>query len=263
MSDALGSKHLVIPDTQVAPGVPMEHLTWVGKYLVDKKPDVVIHLGDHWDMPSLCSYDRGKKRDFNSRRVLADIEAGNEGMDLLMAPLHAYNAQRRKLKEKQYKPRLVLLRGNHEARIDRAIDENPTQLEGIVGDHLFNDVAHGWEVHKFLHVVDIDGISYSHYFYNPNTSRPLGGMISTRIKQVGFSFTMGHQQGKDQAERFLSDGTVQRGLVVGSCYLHDEAYKGPQGNEHWRGVVMKHEVRNGNYDLMEVSLRYLERRYGS
>ncbi len=232
----------------------------MGKYIADKRPEVIVHLGDHWDMPSLCSYDKGKKRDFNSRRVLADIKAGNEGLDLLMAPIGEYNAQRRRSKEKLYRPRLVMLRGNHEHRIERAIDESPN-LEDLLGYHLFNDIEHGWEVHNFLDVVDIDGVSYSHYFYNPMTGRPYGGAMGTRLKNVGFSFTMGHQQGKDQAERFLSDGTVHRGLVVGSCYLHDEDYKGPQGNEHWRGIIMKHEVRDGNYDLMEVSLRYLEQRY--
>ena len=53
-------KHMVIPDTQCKPGVPMEHLTWAGQYAVEQKPDVIIHIGDHWDMPSLSSYDKGK-----------------------------------------------------------------------------------------------------------------------------------------------------------------------------------------------------------
>jgi hypothetical protein len=57
------------------------------------------------------------------------------------------------------------------------------------------------------------------------------------------------------------NGRSQHGLVAGACYLHDEDYKGPQGNAHWRGVLVKHEVRAGSYDLMQVSLDYLARRY--
>ena len=53
--------HLVIPDTQVKPGNSVEFLTHIGKYIVEKQPDTIIHLGDHADMPSLSSYDRGKK----------------------------------------------------------------------------------------------------------------------------------------------------------------------------------------------------------
>ena len=54
-------KKLIIPDTQVKPGVPTDHMEWIGKYILDQKPDCVIHLGDHYDMHSLSSYDQGKK----------------------------------------------------------------------------------------------------------------------------------------------------------------------------------------------------------
>jgi len=253
-------KILVIPDTQVKPGVPMDHLTWAGKYIVDKKPDVVVHLGDHWDMPSLSSYDKGKKS-FEGRRVLADIQAGNEGLRLLTQPLLDEQEKQRKDKKKVYKPRLVLLRGNHEYRIIRAAEEN-AELDGLLSYELFNDKELGWEVHDFLEVVEIGGVAFSHYFYNPMTGAPWGGMASTMLKNIGFSFVMGHRQGKEAYERHLSDGTVQRALIVGSFYQHDEDYKGPQANHHWRGVVMLHEVKDGNYDLMEVSLNYLKRRYG-
>ena len=52
--------HMFVPDTQVKPGVPTDHLRWAGRYILERKPDVVIHAGDHWDMESLSSWDRGK-----------------------------------------------------------------------------------------------------------------------------------------------------------------------------------------------------------
>ena len=78
--------HLVIPDTQVKPGVPLDHLSWIGEYIVERKPDVVVHLGDHWDFPSLSAYDRGKKA-MEGRRYTDDVDAGNEGMNLLTTPI--------------------------------------------------------------------------------------------------------------------------------------------------------------------------------
>ena len=60
-------KHLVIPDVQAKPGVPLEHLDWLGQYIVAKKPDVVVCLGDFADMESLSSYDVGK-RSYEGRR---------------------------------------------------------------------------------------------------------------------------------------------------------------------------------------------------
>ena len=54
-------KICVIPDCQIKEGVPTEHLEWAGQYIADKKPDVIVNIGDFWDMPSLSSYDKGRK----------------------------------------------------------------------------------------------------------------------------------------------------------------------------------------------------------
>jgi len=60
-------KHFILPDCQVKPGVPLNHLEWAGRFVVDKRPEVVVCLGDFADMPSLSSYDVGKKS-FEGRR---------------------------------------------------------------------------------------------------------------------------------------------------------------------------------------------------
>jgi hypothetical protein len=258
--------HVVIPDTQAKPGVPTDHLRWTGQYIVDKfagQDIVVVHLGDHWDMFSLSSYDKGKKA-HEGARVDLDIEAGNDAFAILNEPLERRQAweadQCRQKKDKIafWQPRKVLLRGNHEYRIERAA-ENDAILDGLLSMSLLD--SQDWEVHGFLDVVKIDGIAYSHYFYNPMTGRPYGGQnIETRLKTVGASFTMGHQQGLGYGMRYVM-GRSQHGLVAGSCYLHDERYLGPQGNTHWRGIVVCHEVQDGSYDPMFVSLDYLCRRY--
>ena len=59
----------------------------------------------------------------------------------------------------------------------------------------------------------------------------------------------------------LANGKVLRGLVCGAFYIEDEDYRGPQSNSEWRGIFILHEVKDGNYSLMEVSLDYLCRRY--
>lgn len=252
------STHLVIPDTQVKPGVLTDHLGWIGRYIVDTRPDVVVHLGDHWDLPSLSSYDRGK-RQFEGRRLASDIKAGNAGLWQLTEPLLQREEVDRRGGRKLYRPRRVLLRGNHEHRLTRAVDDH-AELEGVLDFSLFNDTDLGWEVHDFLEPVVIDGVTYAHYFYNPMTGKPWGGMVSTMLKNIGHTFTMGHRQTFDVAIRYVGNRQV-RGIVAGACYLHDEDYKGPQGNHHWRGILVKHEVRDGQFDLMEVSLDYLCRRY--
>jgi hypothetical protein len=71
---------------------------------------------------------------------------------------------------------------------------------------------------------------------------------------------MGHQQVLDYAIRFVA-GRSQHALIAGSCYLHHEKYLGEQGNHHWRGCIVKHQVEHGSYDPMFVSLDYLCRRF--
>lgn len=243
--------HLIIPDTQVKPGVPLEHLTWIGQYAADKSPDVIVCLGDFADMPSLSSYDRGKKQ-FEGRRYKADVEAAHQAMEMLMTPLVKVG----------YKGRLVLTLGNHENRINRAVEDD-SKLDGTISVANLGYEAWGWEVIPFLKVVEIDGLNYSHYFYNPMSGRPYAGTCITKLKNIGMSFIMGHQQGIDIAMRELANGKKQHGLVCGSCYQHDELYKGPQGNGHYQGIVVLNEVRDGGYDLMQVSLDFLRRKYST
>lgn len=254
--------HLLIPDTQAKPGVPTDHLRWIGQYIVEKKPDVVIHIGDHPDMPSLSSYDRGKIQ-FEGRRYHADIEAANEAWAILNKPLVDYNATRARFKEKQWWPRRIYCRGNHDDRIMRAVADNPV-LDGTIGYDDLDIERSGWEVYDFLTPVWVDGVAYCHFFQNRMTGKPLGGMAATRLKTIGHSFTMGHQQTLDYAIRFV-DGAEgdrsQHALIAGACYLHDEDYKGVQGNAHWRGIVRCHGVEDGSYDPMFVRLDSLCRRY--
>ena len=57
----------------------------------------------------------------------------------------------------------------------------------------------------------------------------------------------------------MADGRMLTAIIAGSCYLHNEKYLGPQGNNHWRGLVMLHDVRDGEFDVMPVTLSYLNR----
>ena len=253
-------EHLIIPDAQVTPDTPQDHLDWIGQYIVDQKPDVIVNIGDFWDFESLSSYDYGKKA-AEGRRVDADAKAGCAAMDRLLKPLNEYNQKKSAWKEKQYKPEMHFTEGNHEERVKRAAQMD-AKIDGLLPDVQLMVEHFGWTFHPFLKPVEVDGVHYVHYVQNPRTGRPLGGeSCDTRLKNVGYSFTMGHQQGLKSAIRELTNGRLIRGLICGSSYLHDEDYCGFQGNSYWRGIIYKHEVFDGCYDLMEVSLDYLCRRY--
>lgn len=241
--------HLIIPDTQCKPGVPLDHLLWAGRLAADIQPDVIVNLGDHWDMASLSSYEKRGSHYFEGKRTIEDFEAGNEGLRLFEHGLGEYNPVRK-----------VILRGNHEHRIVRAVNEDP-KLEGLIGYSNFNDAELGWEAHVFLEPVYIDGITYAHYFQSPGNGRPYSGNIDTILKNIGFSFVAGHQQGLRTARRELCNGQVHTGIIAGSFYQHNEEYRGPQATAEWRGVLILEDVKDGNYNLQCISLDALRRRY--
>jgi hypothetical protein len=255
----LMSKHLIIPDTQVKDGADLSYLSWVGKYIVDKKPDVIIQIGDFADLPSLSSYDVGRKS-FEGRRYKTDIEVTKKAMEMLLQPIKESNERARRNKEKQYKPRMVLTLGNHEARITRAVDSD-AKLDGTIGIADLGYEEAGWEVFDFLDPVVIDGVVYCHYLVSGVMGRPIG-TASAMISKVHQSAVVGHQQGRQVAYGRRADGSNITCIIAGSCYLHDEDYMGHQGNQHWRGIVVLHEVNDGHFDEMFVSLDYLRKKYG-
>ena len=255
------TKHLVIADTQAKPEHDTKYLECIGEFIVHKKPDVIVHIGDHFDFPSLSSYDRGK-RSFEGRRVIDDLNAGHVGMKALLQPMVNLQEQQRKNRKKVYSPKMVFCVGNHEARADRFANDNP-EFEGFVGVEQLGLESYGWEVYPFLKPAVVDGINYVHYLANPFTGKPYGGSALNQLKNVGKSFVVGHKQLLDCAIRPTLDGQMQIGIVNGACYPFDEPYKGYQGNYHFRGVTMLHEVKDGFGCPMFVSLDYLMEKYGS
>lgn len=242
-------RHLVIPDTQVKPGVPTVHLDWIGHAIREYEPDAVIHLGDHWDFESLSGY--ASPKEMEGQRYEDDVKAGNDALYRLDEAMG------------KYKGRKVLLRGNHEDRLTRAISANP-KWAGAIGFHQFVDRRLGWEVVDYFQgspqPIVVDGVTYAHYFANPNTGKPIGGTITNRLAKIGTTFVQGHVQGLLQGNVQFATGITRHGIVAGSAYLHDETYKGV-ANAHWRGIVVLNEVRDGDFCEMPLSLDYLCRKY--
>lgn len=254
----MSKQHLMISDVQAKPGVNLDHLIWLGEYIMHKRPDVIVCIGDFSDMESLSSYDKGKLQ-FEGRRYKEDLRAAKRAMDMLLAPIREYNKQASKNHKARYKPRMIMCLGNHEERIQRVANENP-EFAGLIS---YDDLPYqDWEVYDFLQPVFIDGVCYTHYLANPMSGRPYGGTAMNQLTKVGHSFVVGHKQVLDVATRFTLDGRQQWGIISGAYYTHQEDYKGPQGNDHWRGIVYMNDVKDGTFSPFFVSLDYLRKKYG-
>lgn len=266
MADRL-KRIIVIPDGQNKPGAPQDHWPWVAKYIVEKKPDVVVNIGDWWDFPSLSRHETPGSVPLEGKRYQDDLYAGNHAFALVDDPIQ--EAMKGEMKRGRgrprhdavppWKPELHFCLGNHDIRPDRIASQD-AKLIGTMGSHQCD--TRGWARHGFLDRVFIDDILFTHYIQATNGPRPIGGGIENRLTKVGRSFFVGHVQGLSYGSKQLGDGRTIRGVEAGSCYLHREEYRGAQGQDHFRGIVVLNEVRgDGRFGFMDVSLDYLCRRY--
>jgi len=243
----------VLLDVQARPGDDFTFLSRVGYYFAEKKPDKIVCVGDFGDMPSLSSYDIGK-RDFEGRRIKKDIKAVHEAMQAFMFPLIIAR------EEEGYDPDLIMLGGNHDFdRIERATNED-SRLDGLISIDDLGYADWGWRCYPFLEVVTIGGVAFSHYLTSGVMGRPITTSAALLSKRH-MSTVVGHQQGLQMSTAVRADGRMLTGIIAGSCYEHKEKYLGPQGNKHFRGLLMLHDVRDGEFEPMPVTLSYLKKRY--
>jgi len=238
-----------VPDTQVRPGVPTDHIPAAGRYIAEKQPEVIVCGGDWWDMPSCSAHDEPGSVEAEGRRYKNDVAAGCDAMEQFLNPI---------AKVRGYKPLLVYTDGNHEDRIVRAYRANPQKFTGTLRDLKRED--YGWTVVPFLQPIIIGGVAFCHYFPGGVMGRPIQ-RPSILLNKLHMSAVAGHQQGREIAYSRRADGGALTAIISGSFYQHNETYMSPLANKHWRGMWFLHEVKDGQFDEMALSVGYLLRKY--
>lgn len=244
-----GLKIAYIPDVQAMEGVPLDHLDCAGKYIAAKRPDVVVCGGDFGDFPSLSRFGTALERE--GLRYKKDVAAFHEAMERLMNPIR---------KVAGYDPYFEFIEGNHEGHIERYAGEHP-EMEGRVSIDDLALPAYGWRVHPFLQPVGIGGVAFCHYFPSGVMGRAITSAPAL-MRKLHMSAVAGHQQGRDIAFGRRADGGHMTTIISGSFYQHTYRYLSPFTNAHWRGMWMLHEVRDGQFDEMALSIDYLKRQFG-
>lgn len=253
--------HLIIPDAHCYPEDNFRRFEWAGKLILEKMPDVIVQIGDWWDMSSLCSYDKGK-RDFMFRSYREDIEAGHKGEKYLYGPIVEFNENQVKNKKKKYNPLIVKILGNHEYRVKRVLELEP-RWDGTISMNDFTTKLPLPEVIvDFMDVIEIDGIHYSHYFVSGVKGLPASSARALLAKKLT-SCTMGHTHTLDSAVGVRPNGSKVRSLICGSFHDKDHSsFAGPQVDAVWyNGLFLKHNVKDGDYDLEEWSIDRLEKHF--
>lgn len=252
----LGRKILVIPDAHARPDMDNTRFTALGNFIVDKRPDVVVSIGDWADMGSLCYYDKGTKT-AEGRRYQDDIAASIDALERTMTPVRAAGRKHRK-----GLPEFHITLGNHENRIDRAATTNP-ELHGKLSLSDLQFERFGWNVHPFLQPLVLDGVCFQHYLPSGAMGKPTGGVNHARslVLKGMMSVVVGHSHQRDFFEMTRADRQKLVGLVVG-CY--DEGgheYAAATQHNWWSGLVMLHECHSGQFEPAWYSMNYMKEKF--
>jgi hypothetical protein len=215
----------------------------MSNYIEDRRPDIIVHLGDHFDLPSLSKHTLAGERE--GLRYTRDVESGIRATDLLMTWRKS---------TKGYNPDCHFLLGNHENRIERTLEEMPNLKGSISTADL--DLERHWNVHPFLRPVRIEGVDFSHYFISGCMGRPVSSSAVLLRERQG-SAIMGH---RPDFQLSIHPRTGKTAVFAGICYTHNEKYLTPQFRSKPH-VLMLHEVCQGRFDIMDVSLNFLQRKY--
>jgi len=248
---------LVIPDVHVEPGQNLDHLKWAGNIAVRRQPKTIIFLGDFADMGSLCSYDKGTVYS-EGRRLSLDIEACKQGIYEFMTPIRKCNYRKTK---NAYNPKIIMLVGNHENRINRAAKLNP-EYHGHLSVDMLGYKDAGWRVIPFNKTYEQDGILFRHHFTSGIMGRPIGCKYhaAALLRENMESSVVGHSHLFDLHVQTSGSGKRIIGLVAGCYFRHDQEYTS-ENQRLWRGLVYLRDVKKGSFHPEVLSMNYLEKRF--
>jgi Calcineurin-like phosphoesterase len=251
---------LVVPDQHVHKDYHNDRADWLGKLILDLKPDVLVNMGDACDLPSLSGYDKGKAS-FNGASYQKDIEAHLDFQERMWAPIKT---------AKRKKPHSIILWGNHENRLNKVLEYEP-QLRG----DKFGLSPKNFEFEEYYHEVvpyegqtpgiyNLDGVLFSHYFVSGLMGRPIGGVnhAASLISKNHCSSVAAHSHTFDFSVVSKADGGTVMGLVCGVYQDYESKWAGTVNNLWQSGVAILKDFEGGRWDLEWVGIKRMKALYG-
>jgi hypothetical protein len=255
----VGKDILVVPDPHAHPSYNNNRADWLGQYIKDTKPDVVVNMGDTFDMPSLSSFDKGKAS-FHGASYEKDINAGLYFLDRMWNPIRV---------AKKKKPYSVFLEGNHCHRLKKVLEYQPE----LAGDR-FGVSYKNYQLSDYHNEVvyyegqtpgiyTCEGVSFAHFMVSGLMGRPIGGEhhASSLLAKNHSSCVVAHSHTVDWAVRSSPTGKRVMGLVAGVFQDYKSPWAGNLNHLWWSGIVRLRDVEDGVYDPEFISISALRREY--
>ena len=242
---------LIIGDSHTAPEQDLRRFKALGNYIKSVQPDVIVDIGDFLTLDSLSAWDKDKRKKMEGRRYAKEIEAGNRALDYIQNV--PKNTKRR-----------IKIKGNHEERLDRYLDHDPTFAGQVSLEKDLDLKARGFEVVEYKDCIDIDGVSFTHVPIS-GTGKPIGEPNVTRkaLALYNNSVVFGHCHTlSHSAEHRTNAPHLNQALSAGCFFEHVDDYAKGSKTDYWRGVVLLNIYHKNRFDFQTTSMSNLLKKYG-
>lgn len=257
---AIGDSHVSANDTDI------NRFETISKHIVSTRPDAIVIMGDFLTLDCLSAWDKDKRLKMEGRRYANDIAAGKEALEVLFKDYDKLNRKLKKQKKKPYGPSIYYLQGNHEERLDRYLEKDPT-FQGHVS--IRNDLNLDsrnitWVPYRTY--LDIDGVGFTHI---PHSAMgPIGSsglqvsVCKKALQYVDGDVVFGHTHKLEVGHRTLVRGSQNIAINVGNFLSSDgEEYMEGRLSDWWSGIV-ELDISSGIQGHKAISRKQLESMYG-
>ena len=257
MPSGTAQRILAIGDLHQDPRHPdrLPILTWLARLASDERPERIIQVGDWSTFDSVNNHD---KNDTMAARYKPPVK------DDLSNLLQGHQAFRRGMAS-DYRPKMDVLLGNHEYRLERFENNNP-EAQGtftLARDETF--AQFGWRTRPYGELFYVEGVAFTHHPTN-GAGRAYGGKTGPQraANESTVPVVSGHthrRQVHDSPKIGPIDVISMVEIGCGLPWGTVEKYAAHSLTGWWHGAVMMTVQGGVILDLNFISMPTIQARY--
>lgn len=237
------NKVVVVGDAHVDENQDLSRFDLLNALIKKEKPEYVVIIGDFLSLNCLSAWDRNKRLTMEGLRYVAEIESGNEALDRMLVGIPK-------------KTKVVYVEGNHEDRLPRYLEVDPTFYgwAGIPKD--LRLAQRGIHFVPYKDVFYINGVGFTHIPIS-GIGKGIGnpGVAQKALKLFHHSIVFGHTHTLDHAAEHRHGAPhLNQALSVGCFFEHVDEYAKGSKTDYWRGICVLSVYSENRFDVNTYSL---------
>jgi len=258
-------KILVIGDCHLEPNQPIDRFRWLGRFIAEEQPEVIVQIGDFVSLDCLSHWDYNHRARMEGRRYKDEITYAQKALHALEQPVRNLNAVNKRNKKKLYTPHKIWHEGNHEDRLNKYVEDRPELIGSLVLARAIGVYNYGWDLIPYKEYSKVGNILFTHIPIN-GANQPISGkyLCDKAISMHETNIVFGHNHRLElSTESRHGRDTRLFALSVG-CFIDGIPAYARGGKTHkswWRGVVMLYHEEDET-DIKTISLKRLRRNFG-